>query len=128
MFKSLKRITYYVDDIEKAKLWYNSVLDIHPIFDTPFAKIYNIGDCSLSLTQPQTPMKDVVNRMDVYWEVDDIDSAFEKFIKQGAQIKTPIKQVLNIRIAQLIDPFGNVIGLTGSVLDKEERTVEKTTF
>ncbi len=125
MFKSLKRITYYVDDIEKAKLWYNSVLDIHPIFDTPFAKIYNIGDCSLSLTQPQTPMKDVVNRMDVYWEVDDIDSAFEKFIKQGAQIKTPIKQVLNIRIAQLIDPFGNVIGLTGSVLDKEERTVEK---
>ena len=55
MFKSLKRITYFVDDIEKAKHWYNSVLDIQPIFDTPFAKIYNIDNCSLSLAKSETP-------------------------------------------------------------------------
>lgn len=64
-------------------------------------------------------------RMDVYWEVDDIDAAFEKFVRQGAQVKTPVKQVLNIRIAQVIDPFGNIIGLTGELLDKADRTVEK---
>ena len=125
MFKSLKRITYFVDDIEKAKHWYNSVLDIQPIFDTPFAKIYNIDNCSLSLAKSETPMNEFNNQMDIYWEVDDIDAAFEKFVKQGAQVKTPIKQVFNIRIAQLIDPFGNIIGLTGELLNKEEQTVEK---
>jgi catechol 2,3-dioxygenase-like lactoylglutathione lyase family enzyme len=51
MFKSLKKITYFVNDVEKAKHWYNAVLDIQPIFDTPFAKIYNIGNCSLSLAK-----------------------------------------------------------------------------
>lgn len=125
MLKALKRITYFVDDIEKAKQWYNSVLGIQPIFDTPFAKIYNIGSCSLSLTQSKTPINEANNQMDVYWEVDDIDSVFEKFIKLGAKVKTPIKKVLNIRIAQVIDPFGNIIGLTDEQLNNEDRTVEK---
>jgi predicted enzyme related to lactoylglutathione lyase len=125
MLKSLKRITYYVDDIEKAKQWYNIVLGIQPIFDTPFAKIYKIGNCSLSLAKSKNPLVKPDERMDVYWEVDDIDSAFEKFVQHGAQVKTPVKQVLNIRIAQLIDPFGKVIGLTGELLNKENRTVEK---
>ncbi|MGD8780375.1 MAG: SAM-dependent methyltransferase [Ignavibacteria bacterium] len=125
MLKTLKRITYYVDDIEKAKHWYNTVLDIQPTFDTPFAKIYNIGNCSLSLVKSKTPMNEANNKMDVYWEVDDIDSAFEKFVHHGARIQTPIKQVLNTRIAQVIDPFGNIIGLTGESLNQEDRTVEK---
>ena len=102
MLKSLKRITYHVDDIEKAKQWYNNVLDIQPIFDTPFAAIYKIGDCSLSLAKSKDSLNAPNEKMDVYWEVDDIDSAFEKFIQQGAQIKNPVKQVLNIRIAQLM--------------------------
>ena len=125
MLKSLKRITYYVDDIEKAKDWYNSVLNIQPLLDTPFAKIYNIGKCSLSLTKSKAPTNEAINGIDVYWEVDDIESAFEKFVQHGAQVKTPIKQVFNIRIAQVIDPYGNIIGLTGDLLDKEDRTVEK---
>ncbi len=100
-------------------------MDIQPVFDTPFAKIYNIGNCSLSLAKAMNPLVNPDLRMDVYWEVDDIDAAFEKFVRQGAQVKTPVKQVLNIRIAQVIDPFGNIIGLTGELLDKADRTVEK---
>ena len=125
MLKSLKRITYFVDDIEKAKQWYNTVLDNSPIFDSPFAVIYNIGNCSLSLAKAMNLLTEPNERMDVYWEVDDIDAAFEKFTKEGAQVKTPIKQVLNIRIAQLIDPFGNIIGLTGEPLTGEDKSVEK---
>ena len=124
MLKSLKRVAYYVDDIEKAKDWYNSVLNIQPVFDTPFAKIYRIGDCSLSLAKSEAPINKA-NGIDVYWEVDDIDSAFKKFVLHGAQVKTPIKHILNIQIAQLIDPFGNIIGLTSEQLHEEERTVEK---
>ena len=125
MLKSLKRVTYFVDDMEKAKEWYNTILGIQPIFDTPFAKIYNVGNCSLSLAKLTGPQNEPNEKMHVYWEVDDIDSTFEKLVNQGAQVKTPIKQVLNTGIAQLIDPFGNIIGLTGELLNKENRTVEK---
>ena len=125
MFKSLKRITYFVDDIEKAKQWYSMVLETPPIFDTPFAAIYNFGGCSLSLAKAKNPLAEVNGRMDVYWEVDDIDSAFATFVHHGARIQTPVKKVLNIRVAQLIDPFGNVIGLTGDLSKPEDRTVEK---
>ena len=125
MLKSLKRVAYYVDDLEKAKDWYNTVLNTQPLFDTPFAKIYRIGNCSLSLAKSETQINKGNNGIDVYWEVDDIDSAFEKFVQHGAQVKTPIKHILNIQIAQLIDPFGNIIGLSSEQLHKEERTVEK---
>lgn len=125
MLKSLKRITYFVDDIEKAKEWYTTILGIQPLFDTPFAKIYNIGNCSLSLAKLANQQNEPNEKMHVYWEVDDIDSTFEKMVNLGAQVKTPVKQVLNIRIAQLIDPFGNIIGLTGEILNKENRIVEK---
>ncbi len=125
MLKSLKRITYFIEDIEKAKEWYNELLGKKPIFDTPFAKIYNIGDCSLSLAKLTTQQNALNEKMHVYWEVDDIDSTFEKMINLGASVITPIKQVLNIRIAQLMVPFGNIIGLTGELLNKESRTVVK---
>jgi methyltransferase (TIGR00027 family) len=125
MFKSLKRVTYFVDDIEKAKQWYNTVLDMQPLFDTPFAKIYNIGNCSLSLAKGMDPLLNSNERIHVYWEVDDIDSEFDKIVQLGARVHTPIKHVLNTRIAQLIDPFGNMIGLTGEISKQEERAVEK---
>ena len=125
MLKSLKRVVYYVDDIEKAKEWYNSVLNTQPFLELPLAKIYRIGDCSLSLAKSGTQIDRANNGIELYWEVDDIDSAFKKFVQHGAQVKTPIKHILNIQLAQLIDPFGNIIGLTSEQLHEEERTVEK---
>jgi len=125
MLKSLKRIVYFVEDPEKAKEWYNQLLGKQPVFDTPFAKIYNIGDCSLSLAKSPASSNEPCESMHVYWEVDDIDSVFEKMVSMGAQVKSPVKQVFNIRIAQLVDPFVNVIGLTGELKNTENRTVEK---
>ena len=124
MLTSLKRVIYYVDNIEQAKDWYNAVLNIKPLIDAPFAKIYNIGDCSLSLLKSKRPTNEANNRIDVYWEVDDIDAALDKFVQQGAKIKRPIKEAFGIRTAQLIDPFDNVIGITGKFLQQEDRSIE----
>jgi methyltransferase (TIGR00027 family) len=124
VFKSLKRITYQVDDIEKAKQWYRGILQTQPVYDTPFAVIFRVGDCSLSLSIAKNSFPENTGRIDVYWEVDDIDSAFQKLIQNGAKIHTPITQVLNIRIARVVDPFGNIIGLSGEAQKAEKRTVE----
>ena len=124
MFKSLKQITYHVSDIDKAKQWYINILNIQPIFDTPFAVIFKVGDCTLSLSKTKTPITEAVEGIETFWEVEDIDTSFQKLINLGAKQHTPITDVLNIRIAKVIDPFGNIIGITGAHLDVKKRSVE----
>ncbi len=124
MFKSLKRIVYHVNDLEKAKLWYNEILNTQPIFDSPFAVIYNVGDCSLSLAKDPNPISESKEHLEVYREVDDIESVYQKLIDNGAQIHTPVKAIMNIRIAKVFDPFENIIGLTGQPGDVKKSKVE----
>ena len=124
MLKSLKRVIYQVDDLEKAKQWYCKILNDQPLFEAPFAAVYMVGDCSLSLSKSKGSLPEFNERVEVYWEVDDIDFAYTKLIEEGAKPKTEIQPVLNIRIAKVIDPFGNIIGLSGKAPDTEKRTIE----
>lgn len=125
MFKSIKRIIYKVSEIEEAKLWYTKLLDIQPVLDTPFLVIFKIGECTLSLAKNNSASSVTVEDSETYWEVDDIDLSYQRLMELGAKVHTPIKEVLNIRIAKVIDPFGNVVCITGSQQDAQERTVEK---
>jgi methyltransferase (TIGR00027 family) len=124
MFKSLKRITYPVSNLAAAKQWYTGVLDLQPILDTPFLIIFKIGDCTLSLSKANSPISPADAQTETYWEVDDIDSSFQKLISLGAKEHTPITDRLNIRIAKVIDPFGNIFGITGLPLDVTKRSVK----
>jgi len=124
MFKSLKRITYKASDLAGAKKWYMDVLNVQPLFDTPFAIIFKVGDCTLSLSKANGPTQNGAEGIETYWEVEDIDASYQKLIELGAKVHTPIKDVLNIRIAKVIDPFGNVVGISGYPKDVKERTVE----
>jgi methyltransferase (TIGR00027 family) len=125
MFTSLKRIVYVVDDLDRAKQWYSDVLQITPLFDSRFVAIFPIGACSLSLAKKTAPRVEPENQMAVYWEVDDLDAAYKRLLDAGATSHAPIKEVLNIRTAQVIDPFGNLVGLTGPLPDVQSRTVEQ---
>jgi methyltransferase (TIGR00027 family) len=124
MFKSLKRITYQVGDVAKAREWYCDILGLKPAFDSPFAVIFRVGDCSLSLVQGQPPERQSPERYEIFWDVDDIDAAYKRLIDAGATPHTPVKSILNIRIAKVVDPFGNTLGITSSDWDAKNRTVE----
>jgi methyltransferase (TIGR00027 family) len=124
MFKSLKRITYQVEDLEKAKLWYNAVLDAYPAYETPFVAIYKVGDCSLSLSKSKGPLPESSERMEVYWEVENIEAASQRLTRLGARAVTPVTRVLTALVARVTDPFGNLIGLTADDKEHHERTVE----
>ena len=124
MFKSLKRVTYKAFDLEKARDWYSKILNTQPLYDTPFAAIFNVGGHSLSIAKINEVLPENNERMEVYWEVDNIDLVYEKLIENGARSYLPVKQVLNTRIAKVIDPFGNIIGITGGILSADKRTVE----
>ncbi len=124
MFKSLKRITYHASDLAEAKKWYASALNIQPILDTPFIILFRVADCTLSISKAINAVRVDSEQIEVFWEVEDIDSSFQKLVSLGAKQHTPITDVLNIRTAKVIDPFGNIIGITGSPLDAKKRSVE----
>jgi methyltransferase (TIGR00027 family) len=124
MLKSLKRVTYPVTDLEKAKQWYIGILKIPPIFEIPVAVIFNIGECSLSLVKADQPCSETSIGMNVYWSVDNIDSAYEALLAAEAKPFAPIRSILNIKTAIVLDPFGNRIGITSVVKDSTEASVE----
>ncbi len=125
MFQALKRVVYQVSDLEAAKAWYARLLNLAPQFDTPFVVIFQINDCSLSLLKSGAPPAEHSDRLAVYWEVDDIDAACQTMRQMGATVHAELKNVLNIRVAQLKDPFGNIIGLSGKQGSGSGQTVEQ---
>ena len=128
MLKQLKRIVYPVPDLASAKAWYSEVLGVPPLFDAPFAVIFAVGPCSLSLTPAAAPDQVSATGLEVYWEVDDVEAALEVLIGKGARLHTPMRAMLNIRTARVTDPFGNVLGLTdqGSRQDRRPATEESS--
>ncbi len=124
MLKELKRVVYQVEDVAAAKEWYGRVLGSEPAFDSPLGAIFRVSQNSLSLAKAGgAPAGD--DRVTVYWEVDDVDQAFARLIALGAQARMPPANVLTLRVAQVTDPFGNTLGLSGGIPHDKERTVDK---
>jgi methyltransferase (TIGR00027 family) len=123
MFTTLKRIVYHVNDLDAARSWYAGILGKEPVFQSPFAVIFTVGECSLSLAKDPAPPAASRSVTEVYWEVGDIQQAFQHLLQAGAVVRMPVREVLNICIAQVVDPFGNVIGISGAPPDLHERTV-----
>ncbi len=125
MLKTLKRVAYYVQDLQAAKTWYERLLGTEPLYETPRAAIFGLGDCTLSLSLSSRPLPEGEDRMEVFWEVEDVDAAYRRLLELGARPVMPVTSLLSIRGAKVLDPFGNVLGLTGMAAGIEERTVQR---
>jgi predicted enzyme related to lactoylglutathione lyase len=111
MIQGLRTVIYQVDDLQAAKDWYSSVLDIEPYFDEPFYVGFNVGGYELGL-DPDGGKVTKGNNAIAYWGVSDIQTASEKLRTIGAEMiaeATPVGE--KIFVAQFRDPFGNVLGI-----------------
>ena len=124
MFKSLTSVTYPVADLEQAGQWYRAVLGQEPVLDSPFVVSFDVGEAALNLVAVDQPSAAHEERVVVYWRVDDIDLAYRRLLELGAVPHTEISTRLNVRLAKIIDPFGNVIGLTDKLSEAKQITVE----
>jgi len=83
-FHGLRTAIYRAPDLDKAKAWYSRVLGIAPYFDQPFYVGFSVGGYELGL---------------------DPDAL-------GATGRTAVQDVgEGIRVATVLDPFGNVLGI-----------------
>jgi predicted enzyme related to lactoylglutathione lyase len=70
---------------------------------------FNIGGFELGLVPDGVPGK---TGTQVYWGVDDIEAEVSRVTALGAAVHSAIQDVgEGIKVAELADPFGNVLGL-----------------
>ncbi|EGW39309.1 SAM-dependent methyltransferase [Desulfosporosinus sp. OT] len=124
MFQSVKTVTYQVSDIEKAKDWYCKILNKEPAFNSPFAVIFVIDDSVLMLAPTSNPLSGSDERIVAYWGVENIDVVYQKLLELGATPHTEINTVADTKSAKVVDPFGNILGITSKVLAAKDRSVE----
>jgi predicted enzyme related to lactoylglutathione lyase len=111
-FQGLRTAIYRAPDLDKAKEWYSRVLGIAPYFDQPFYVGFSIGGYELGLDPDSSPTPAGPGGVIVYWGVSDASAALERLLSLGATERTAVQEVgERIRVATVLDPFGNVLGI-----------------
>jgi len=109
MIKGLRTVVYPVTDLEQGKAWYGQVFGVAPYFDEPFYAGFAVGGFELGLVPDGQPG---ATGGKAYWGVDDIAVELARCTALGAGVVSAVQDVgQGIKVAELSDPFGNVIGL-----------------
>jgi predicted enzyme related to lactoylglutathione lyase len=112
MVQGLGTVVYHVSDLDRAKAWYSTAFGQQPYFDEPFYVGFNIGGYELGLDPDHHVARPGPGGGVAYWRVGDIGSALQHFVGSGASLVTDVQDVGGgIRVAEVADPFGNLIGL-----------------
>ncbi|HSP44488.1 MAG TPA: VOC family protein [Chthoniobacterales bacterium] len=111
-FEGLRTAIYHARDLEKAKAWSSRVLGIAPYFDQPFYVGFNVGGYELGLDPDSSATAVGPGGVTVYWGVSDASAALQRLLSLGASERTAVQDVgEGIRVATVLDPFGNVLGI-----------------
>ena len=111
MFKKLRTVIYYVPDLQKAKAWYSNLTGVQPYFDEPFYVGFDFNGCELGL-HPQDETVTIGNQTVSHWAVDEIENCVKKLVEDGATVLYDTSDVGGgIKVATVIDPWGNAVGL-----------------
>ena len=112
MLQGLRTAIYRVGDIDGAKEWYAGVLGFGPYFDEPFYVGFNVGGFGLGL-QPDGPNASRASTgVIAYWGVDGANAAVGLLLELGATEHRGVQDIGDdIRVATVLDPYGNVLGV-----------------
>jgi len=115
MFKKLRTVIYYVPDLQKAKEWYIGLTGVQPYFDEAFYVGFDFNGCELGL-HPQDETVIPGNQTVSHWAVEGIENCVAKLVDKGASILYKVSDVGGgIKVATVIDPWGNAVGLIEGV-------------
>ena len=112
MLLGLRTAIYRTPDLAAGKLWYTKALGVAPYFDQPFYVGFSVGGFELGLDPDMTGITAGTGSVSAYWGVSDCEAAVKRLLELGASTHSPVQDVGGgIRVASVIDPFGNVLGV-----------------
>jgi methyltransferase (TIGR00027 family) len=120
----LQSVTYQVVDLEKAKQWYRMVLEREPTLDAPFAVRFAVGEAVLTLVPQIEGSPEDRGHVVAYWGVEDADAAYERLLQCGATAHSELRTFRHTRVGKVVDPFGNLLGITSSSGDPQKQSVD----
>jgi len=111
-FHGLRTAVYFVDDLDRAKVWYSGILGFKPYFDSPYYVGFNVGGFELGLHPRDDKYPGGIGSSVAYWGVTDAKEAHASLLQLGATAYSPIEDVGGgIKIGAVKDPFGNLLGI-----------------
>lgn len=72
----LRTAIYKVNDIEKARDWYEKAFETQAYFDEPYYVGFNIGDYELGLQPEEGPKGEKIESVVAYWGVEKIQEVY----------------------------------------------------
>ena len=109
MILGLRTAIYPTPDIAQAKEWYGKVFEATPYFDEPCYVGYAVGGFELGLIPDATPG---TAGPKAYWGVANLADEIARLAGLGITSGGAVIDVgAGILVADLTDPFGNVVGL-----------------
>jgi predicted enzyme related to lactoylglutathione lyase len=117
MLKGVATLSFFAVDHRAAIGWYSELLGVEPYFHRPGYAEFRIGDYQTELGiidahyMPGQLTPDPAGVI-VFWQVDDVDSAFRRLIALGATEHEAVRdRGAGFRTASVVDPFGNILGV-----------------
>ena len=111
-FQGLRTVGFKTNNLAEAKNWYTQLLGIPPYFDEPFYVGFNVAGYELGLQPEEKPADSTTPGSVAYWGVENVQTAFDLFIRMGA---TPLEQPTDVGgdivVASVLDPWGNALGI-----------------
>jgi ribosomal protein S18 acetylase RimI-like enzyme/predicted enzyme related to lactoylglutathione lyase len=104
----------FVEDIFSSSFWYEKLFGRAPIYRDPNFAAFRVGDQEFCLHPADAKSPHSSGGSIAYWWTDDFAGTLSHALGLGAQLhRGPISISGQRQICQIMDPFGNVIGLEG---------------
>ncbi|MGY1733853.1 VOC family protein [Geodermatophilus sp. SYSU D01045] len=120
--RGVATLTYWAEDVAAAVAWYTELLGSGPRFTRPgpggrpsYATFTVDEGTSLAVADlafAPPGMTPGTGGAVGYWRVDDLDAVLERLTSMGAKEYIPLTPHGPIVSAAVVDPFGNVVGLS----------------
>jgi predicted enzyme related to lactoylglutathione lyase len=122
MLRGLTTVSFFADDMTKARAWYTELFGAEPYFarevgGAPAYLEWRLGDYQhefgvLTSKFAPHPQSGQPAGAVVYWAVDDVEDAYRRLLSLGAVAHgEPTNRGPGFVTASVVDPFGNVLGV-----------------
>ena len=109
MTAGLRTVIYPVTDLARATALFAALVGAEPTWEQPFYVQFEVAGQQLGL-DPNGAAQGMTGPVG-FWHVDDLDKTRQALLDAGARPHGDVRDFGPRRIATVVDPDGNVIGL-----------------
>jgi len=111
-FTTVADVFCFVPDLAAATAWYTDRLGVPPALRADQMARFDLGTSSLTLHRFDEFNTGGPAGCVAYWDVEDVDAVVAEWGRHGATAHRGPKTIMTgERLCQLLDPFGNLIGV-----------------